>query len=387
MQDTNQTLEEITQHYIKSYLNDMKALNILPNTIEPKATQNLDAMKNLVSNLLQQDKAYILDDGVYFDTSKDNLYGTISHQLSDENSQSRVKQNNQKRDEKDFALWKFNTNTVSFDAPFGAGRPGWHCECSAMIDEYLADHNLQYAVDIHGGGADLLFPHHENEASQTRSCYNQEIAKYWVHNGFVNINGEKMSKSLGNSFFLKDALKQYNPEVVRFYMLGTYYRADLGFNEQDLLSSKKRLDKLYRLKKRLYQTNGSTAQKQFKKDILDALNDDLNTSKAFAIIDEFVSTSNELLDQNSKDKSLKKQIIANIDFISKVIGIGYQDPYEYFQFGIDEEKKQYIQDQITKRTEAKKEKNFALSDAIRDELLNDGIALMDTPNGTMWEII
>ena len=387
MQDTNQTLEEITQHYIKSYLNDMKALNILPNTIEPKATQNLDAMKNLVSNLLQQDKAYILDDGVYFDTSKDNLYGTISHQISDENSQSRVKQNNQKRDEKDFALWKFNTNTVSFDAPFGAGRPGWHCECSAMIDEYLADHNLQYAVDIHGGGADLLFPHHENEASQTRSCYNQEIAKYWVHNGFVNINGEKMSKSLGNSFFLKDALKQYNPEVVRFYMLGTYYRADLGFNEQDLLSSKKRLDKLYRLKKRLYQTNGSTAQKQFKKDILDALNDDLNTSKAFAIIDEFVSTSNELLDQNSKDKSLKKQIIANIDFISEVIGIGYQDPYEYFQFGIDEEKKQYIQDQITKRTEAKKEKNFALSDAIRDELLNDGIALMDTPNGTMWEII
>ena len=387
MQDTNQTLEEITQHYIKSYLNDMKALNILPNTIEPKATQNLDAMKNLVSNLLQQDKAYILDDGVYFDTSKDNLYGTISHQISDENSQSRVKQNNQKRDEKDFALWKFNTNTVSFDAPFGAGRPGWHCECSAMIDEYLADHNLQYAVDIHGGGADLLFPHHENEASQTRSCYNQEIAKYWVHNGFVNINGEKMSKSLGNSFFLKDALKQYNPEVVRFYMLGTYYRADLGFNEQDLLSSKKRLDKLYRLKKRLYQTNGSTAQKQFKKDILDALNDDLNTSKAFAIIDEFVSISNELLDQNSKDKSLKKQIIANIDFISEVIGIGYQDPYEYFQFGIDEEKKQYIQDQITKRTEAKKEKNFALSDAIRDELLNDGIALMDTPNGTMWEII
>jgi cysteinyl-tRNA synthetase len=387
MQDTNQTLEEITQHYIKSYLNDMKALNILPNTIEPKATQNLDAMKNLVSNLLQQDKAYILDDGVYFDTSKDNLYGTISHQISDENSQSRVKQNNQKRDEKDFALWKFNTNTVSFDAPFGAGRPGWHCECSAMIDEYLADHNLQYAVDIHGGGADLLFPHHENEASQTRSCYNQEIAKYWVHNGFVNINGEKMSKSLGNSFFLKDALKQYNPEVVRFYMLGTYYRADLGFNEQDLLSSKKRLDKLYRLKKRLYQTNGSTAQKQFKKDILDALNDDLNTSKAFAIIDEFVSTSNELLDQNSKDKALKKQIIANIDFISEVIGIGYQDPYEYFQFGIDEEKKQYIQNQITKRTEAKKEKNFALSDAIRDELLNDGIALMDTPNGTMWEII
>ena len=387
MEDTKKSLKEITSFYINNYLLDMKSLNILPNTMEPKATDNIESMKKLVQKLLDEDKAYILEDGVYFDTSKDKKYGTISHRISDENSQARIVTDINKKDEKDFALWKFNTNEVDFEASFGAGRPGWHCECSAMIDEHLSDHNLPYAVDIHGGGADLLFPHHENEAAQTRVCFNQEISKYWMHNGFVNIDGTKMSKSLGNSFFLKDALKLYSGEVIRFYMMGTHYRLDLNFNEQDLIASKKRLDKLYRIKKRLYGGKSGVVNNTFKTDIFNALNDDLNTSKALATIDEFISNSNDILDKELKNKILKKEILANIEFLNDILGIGYQDGFTYFQFGISEDEKNKIEDLISKRDSAKKEKNFELSDEIRDELSKMEISLMDTINGTMWEKI
>jgi cysteinyl-tRNA synthetase len=380
-------LVKLTANYMTKYKKDMKALNILQNTIEPKATESLEAMENLIENLLKENIAYKLEDGVYFDTSKDKNYGNISKRASDENSISRVESNLQKRDAKDFALWKYNTNSVSFKTHFGEGRPGWHCECSAMIDKHLANHELPYAIDIHGGGADLLFPHHENEASQTRMAYGQELSKYWVHNGFVNINGEKMSKSLGNSFFLKDALKEYSGEVIRFYMLTTHYRADFGFNTEDLEASKKRLDKLYRLKKRVYDVvkNDTLKVLSYKENILEALNDDMNTSKAFATIDEFVNFANDKLDSNPKDKNLKSQIVELFDFISDILGIGYQDAYNYFQFGMSEDEKEKIKNLIEKRTEAKKEKNFVLSDAIRDQLTNMGIRIMDTVNDTKWE--
>ena len=385
MKDTNKTLEEITQFYISSYKNDMKALNILENTIEPKATNNINSMKKLISKLIKNDNAYILDDGVYFDTSKDKNYGNISHRISDENSQARVQTNQNKRDSKDFALWKFKNDEVSFEASFGNGRPGWHCECSAMIDEHLSDKSLPYAVDIHGGGADLLFPHHENEATQTRLAYNQELAKYWMHNGFVNINGQKMSKSLGNSFFLKDALKLYSGEVIRFYMITTHYRADFSFSTTDLDASKKRLDKLYRLKKRVYGIGSSSVNKKLKLDILKALNDDMNTSIALSIVDEYISNTNDIMNNESKNKALKKELVASIDFVSEILGVGFQDSFKYFQFGINEKEIKDIEDLINKRDEAKKDKNFELSDKIRDELKNINISIMDTANGTLWE--
>lgn len=386
MNETKRSLEDITSEYIFKYKSDMKALNVLDNTIEPKATQNLDSMKEMINNLISKDCAYITSNGVYFDTSKDEDYGSLSSMASDENSQARVEINQEKRNQADFALWKFEKkDDVSYEASFGRGRPGWHIECSAMIKEHLAYKESPFQIDIHAGGADLLFPHHENEASQTRCDSKQHLAKYWMHNGFVNINGEKMSKSLGNSFFLKDILKSYSGEVVRFYLLTAHYRANFNFNEEDLLSSKKRLDKLYRIKKRIYGTTSSILNEKFKENLLIALNDDINTSKALAFIDELISTANEKLDLNSKDKNFKKELSANLDFIEEILGFGRIDAFEYFQFGIKKETKEKIENLISKRNDAKKEKDFATADKIREELTQLEISIMDTPNGVVWE--
>ena len=386
MYETNRTLEDITNTYINAYKADMKALNILDNTIEPKATENLESMKDMISNLIKKDLAYKTNDSVYFDTSKDSLYGSISHKVSDENSIARVEANIEKRNPSDFALWKFaKTNDVSFEAPFGLGRPGWHIECSAMIEKHLAYKDEPFQIDIHCGGADLLFPHHENEASQTRCASGQNLAKYWMHNGFVNINGEKMSKSLGNSFFLKDVLKSYSGEVVRFYLLSSSYRANINFNEEDLLASKKRLDKLYRVKKRVYEVTASKVNEKFENTVLEALNDDLNTSLALSFIDEFINSSNDSLDKNPKDKTLKQEIVANIEFVEKVLGFGGSDAFSYFQFGVSLELKKQIEELISKRAEAKKNKDFSKADSIRDELSAMNISIMDTALGVVWE--
>ncbi|OUR72596.1 cysteine--tRNA ligase [Arcobacter sp. 31_11_sub10_T18] len=387
MKESGQSLEEITTFYIKRYKNDMEVLNVLPNTLEPKATENLDIMIEMIEKLLKDKTAYILDDGVYFDTSKDSEYGSLSKRFDDENNQSRVEVHSQKKNQKDFALWKAQKpGEVSYEASFGTGRPGWHIECSAMINKLLAykeDDNFQ--IDIHGGGADLLFPHHENEAAQTRCATGKNLAKYWMHNGFVNINGEKMSKSLGNSFFLKDIFQAYHGEVIRFYMITTQYRADFNFNEEDLLSSKKRLDKFYRIKKRVYGGAKSEVNKIFKAKMMDALNDDINTAKALSVVDELIGEANDTLDKEPKNKNFKKELLANIEFVNDTLGIGLQDAYEYFQFGISQEEVKNIEELITNRSSAKKEKNFELSDKFRDELTAMGISLMDTVNGTVWE--
>ena len=384
--ESGKSLEEITSYYIKRYLEDMEALNVLRADIEPKATETLDAMFDMIDRLLKNGCAYKSEDGsIYFDTSKDKDYCSLSHKC-DEESLSRIEPNPQKKNPADFALWKAcKENDVCFDSPFGRGRPGWHIECSAMIKKYLAYENEEYQIDIHGGGADLFFPHHENEVAQTRCAYKQKLSKYWMHNGFVTISGEKMSKSLGNSFFIKDALKVYNGEILRFYLLSTHYRSSLNFNEEDLLNSKKRLDKLYRLKKRVYGVKPSSEDKEFKEKLFEALSDDLNISKALAVIDEFINSSNEHLDKNPKDKALKGQIVANIELISNVLGVGEKDAYEYFQLGIDEDMKEKIEKMIEERAIAKKQKDYKKADEIRDELKSMGIILMDTPSKTLWE--
>ena len=388
--EQKKSIKEITDFYTDAYHKEMSELGILRPDIEPKATESLEAMFELIQKLIDNKHAYLSADGdVYFDTSSDSEYLTLSKRVQDEDErQNRVENSSQKKNPADFALWKsVHDDTVTFNSPFGAGRPGWHLECSAMIEKHLAKPDTKFAVDIHGGGADLLFPHHENEAAQTRCATNHTIANYWMHNGFVNIDGEKMSKSLGNSFFLKDALKEYDGEVLRFYLLSTHYRSNFNFNEEDLGSSKKRLDKIYRLKKRLFGLAENSDKTPFQDKLLNTLSDDMNISSALALIDEMISHVNETLDTAEKHKELKRDTISNLAYIEKVLGFGVKNPFEYFQFGIDEETKAEIDMLIQKRNEAKKAKDFATSDKIRDEILAYGVSIMDTPQGTFWEKI
>jgi len=385
---TGRSMEEITSFYIKRYLEEMEAIGVQRADIEPKATESLQAIESMIQRLIDKDFAYVISTGdVYFDTGKDSHYGDISHQVGeDDDNQSRIEHNTEKRNPKDFALWKAckGDEDICFDTNFSSGRPGWHIECSAMIEKHFKG-NDEYSIDIHGGGADLLFPHHENEAAQSRCATGHELAKYWMHNGFVQINGEKMSKSLGNSFFLKDALKVYDGEVLRYYLNSVHYRNDFNFNEEDLLTAKKRLDKLYRLKKRVLPGKGSAVNKEFKKALLNAMSDDLNISVALSVIDDMVASTNEKFDANPKDKALKKETIANIEFIETLLGFGGKEPFSYFQIGVDEALKEKIETLVAERIEAKKEKNFERSDAIRDELIAMNISIMDTPDGTVWE--
>ncbi len=389
MKSSGKSLEEITSHYIKRYLEDMDAIGVLRADIEPKATQSLDAIEQMISDLIAQGCAYRLpNNDLYFDTSKDKKYGSISHMVTDdEQNISRIEQIEGKRNPKDFALWKACSEPqICFDTKIGQGRPGWHIECSAMIYKYFKG-DSKYCIDIHGGGADLLFPHHENEAAQTRCALHKEIAKYWMHNGFVNIDGEKMSKSLGNSFFLKDALAIYDGELIRFYLISVHYRNDFNFNEEDLKSAKKRLDKLYRLKKRLYGIKIGEPNREFKNNLLKAMSDDLNSSKALAIVDEMIASANEALDKGGKNRALKQEIVGNIAFICDLLGVGCKDAIAWFQQGVSDEEKAKIEEMIKQRDEAKKEKNFSKADEIRDRLKEMGIEVMDTPSGTKWEKI
>jgi cysteinyl-tRNA synthetase len=383
-------IKTVTDFYTDAFHKEMEAIGVKRPDIEPKATESLEAMFALIEKLIANGHAYKTADGdVYFDTQSDHHYLTLSHRVqNDDERQERVVSSQEKKHPADFALWKsIKDDSVTFNSPFGAGRPGWHLECSAMIEKHLAYKGKEFAIDIHGGGADLLFPHHENEAAQTRCATNHELANYWMHNGFVNIDGEKMSKSLGNSFFLKDALKEYDGEVLRFYLLSSHYRSNFNFNTQDLEASKKRLDRLYRLKKRLFGLAQNREKTPFQEKLLESLNDDLNISEAVALIDEMIANANETLDSAGKHKVLKKETISNLAFIEEVLGFGVKNPYEYFQFGVDETTKMKLAELIDARNEAKKEKDFQRSDKLREEILSFGVNLMDTPQGSFWEKI
>ena len=385
--EAGMAIAELTDTYTEAYHRDMTALGVQRPSLEPKATESLDAMFALIGRLIETDHAYTTPEGdVYFDTRSDTGYLGLSHRRQDDtDTQQRVESSESKRHLADFALWKaVHDDSVAFDSPWGKGRPGWHTECSAMIEKHLSTH-LECAIDIHGGGADLLFPHHENEAAQTRCATGHELARYWMHNGFVTVDGEKMSKSLGNSFFIKDALQVYPGEVLRFFLLGTHYRSDFNFNEEDLLSAKKRLDRLYRLKKRLFGLKVAEEKTAFQSTLLEALGDDLNISKALALLDEMVASANENLDAAPKDKALKRALCADLAYIESLLGFGTMNPFEYFQHGIDADTKAAIDTLIIQRTEAKAAKDFARSDAIRDEITALGAQLMDTPLGTFWE--
>ncbi len=383
MSESGKSLEDITNHYINRYKADMSALNVLEPSITPKATTSLDDIILYISELVKNGSAYRLDDGIYFDTSKDENYLSLSGR-KDENLVARVESSDEKRDPKDFVLWKFDEKW--YESPFGKGRPGWHSECVAMIQKHFVG-NDEFEIDIHAGGADLLFPHHENEAAQCRCAKHKNLAKYWMHNGFVQVDNEKMSKSLGNSFFIKDALELVPGEALRFYLMSSHYRANFNYNIEDLKSSKKRLDKIYRLKKRLGKISASNVDDKLKNDLLKFMGDDLNISASLGIIDEMINLANQTLDNEPKNKAFKAVTVANLEFIKELLGIGYADEFEWFQWGVDDKEKEQILSLIEQRNRAKKDKNFALADAIRAELSNLNVSIMDTANGVVWEKI
>lgn len=421
---TQTPLNELAKHYIEKYLQDMESLNVKRAHFEPRATEFLESMITFIESLIQKNIAYQLPNGdIYLEVSKDKNYGSLSKHFDDTDSIHRIEMEEGKRDIRDFALWKAykGEGDIGYNSTLGKGRPGWHIECSAMIDSVLAYKDKEFCIDIHAGGQDLFFPHHENEASQTRCLHNKELAKYWLHNGFVTINGEKMSKSLNNSFFIKDALKIYNGEILRNYLIGTHYRSPLHFNEEDLLQSKKRLDKLYRLKKRLDykkvtmpniepQNNINAdsikmdkweqflnsyrdeilnkVDNSFSKKFLESLSDDLNISLALSIIEEFIKDANEYLDTKQKDKVYIEKIKANLALIDFVLGLGTLNYIEYFQLGVSDEEKLKIESLIKERLEAKNAKDFTKADSIREVLENIGIAIMDkSKEHTEWEKI
>lgn len=381
MSQSGESLEAITNRYTDSYKNDMRALNVLEPDISPKATECVNDIVSYISKLDKQGFTYRLEDGIYFDTSKDENYLNLSGR-KDENVQARVATNDGKKDQKDFVLWKFDENW--YESEFGKGRPGWHSECVAMIKKYFSG-NEKYEIDIHAGGLDLLFPHHENEAAQCRCAYHKDLAKYWLHNGFVQISGEKMSKSLGNSFFVKDALKLVPGEALRFYLMSSHYRSNFNYNLDDLMSSKKRLDKVYRLKKRLSGVSVGEIDEKFKTNLLEFLSDDLNISGALSVLDEMLNLANEKFDKEPKNKIYKQSVVANLEFVSDLLGILKINEFEWFQWGVSDEEKAEISNLIMQRNEAKKEKNFTLADEIRSKLEKIGVSIMDTPNGTIWE--
>jgi len=391
----NISIKELSEFYIDAEKDNMSALSVLAPSLTPKATKYIDSMISLISRLLKKDIAYILDDGVYFDITKDDKYGSISHRMQ-QDAISRVEQNKQKRNMQDFALWKFENKTdISYEASFGRGRPGWHTECSAMIkDIFSKNKQNKYIIDIHCGGSDLLFPHHENEATQIRCLDNQEIAKYWMHNGFVQIDNEKMSKSLGNSFYLKDVLELYHPEVVRLYLMSVHYRANFNFTDDGLIEAKKNLDKLYRLKKVVYDINDIDDifqdEDNTKEKIIQALSDDINISKVMSFVNRFISNANEFLinSKNKKDIKNKKINIAKFFvFLKDILGIAGENPYQYFKFGLCTDEIRHIDELLEQRNVYRRAKNYLEADKIKEILINKNIAIMDTATKSEWEKI
>ncbi len=398
--ETGESCTAITTKYIDEFHDEMDALNVLRPTIAPKATEHIDHIIRFVQRLIDQGKAYHVPGGdVYFSISSFNEYGKLSHRNPDDmQAGARIAVDEKKRSPMDFTLWKpAKPGEPSWDSPWGKGRPGWHIECSAMSYEYLGE-----SFDIHGGGKDLIFPHHENEIAQSEAIFGVPFVKYWIHNGFVDINNEKMSKSLGNFTMIKEVLANYSPEVIRMFLLSKHYRSPIDYNENSMREVSVGLDRIYAFLERLDKA-GITPETAGGEhgplwaDIVEALNDDFNSAKAMAEIFDAVKKGNKLLDDandapGESDRKLLAGIYADIRFASKILGIFMMSASDYFAAKKDRAMSDQdvdpamIEGLIAERAAARKSKNFARADEIRDELLAMKIVLEDGPQGTTWRI-
>ena len=363
----------ITENFIKEMDYDAEQLSIIPPTLEPKATDHIEEMIKMIEDLIRKGYAYKADNNdVFYAVSKFESYGKLSGKsLKDLRAGSRVEVDEFKRDNNDFVLWKSaKPNEPSWGSPWGDGRPGWHIECSTMSNNLLGQ-----TFDIHGGGQDLQFPHHENEIAQSEAVNSCQMANYWIHNGFVKIDDEKMSKSLGNFFTIRSVLEKYQAEVVRFFILKAHYRSPLNFAQKNLDESKQAITKLY------LSIRNSKVNKEYKinwnlkyaKEFKNALNDDFNTPDAIAVLFELALKIN------------KNQNIADINLLVKlgnVIGILSQDVEDFLQDNLSVEID--VEGIIKQRDKAKAAKDYHTADKLRNDLLEKNILIEDTPSGTVW---
>ena len=369
-------ISAITQKYTKIYNDDMATLGVNLPDIQPKATEHIQEMIDQINLLIEGGYAYEAQGHVLFHVPADPSYGVLSGRSRDEQvAGARVEVAPYKRDAADFVLWKPSSeDQPGWDSPWGYGRPGWHIECSAMAEKHLG-----LPFDIHGGGADLKFPHHENEIAQSCCANNnpatpESFAKYWVHNGFVTVEGEKMSKSLGNFLLVHDLIDQYPGEVLRLTLLSAHYRQPLDWSENILQQNKKLLDKVYRKLSELKDT--PVEDKNIPVPVLDALSDDLNTPQLVAEINRIL--------KEQEGKELKSSLLA----IGNLIGLFQQNPENWFSAAeedVSEDEVQKIETLLAERIEAKENKDFSRADAIRAELLAMKIEIKDTREGTTWE--
>lgn len=376
-------VHELAQKFIDEYFKDAKGLGIKEATLHPKATENIDAIIEIIKKLEENGFAYNVDGDVYFSTRNFKEYGKLSHQsIEDLEIGSRVEVDTKKRDALDFVLWKKHKSGEPYwESPWGKGRPGWHIECSAMANKYLGE-----TIDIHSGGQDLIFPHHENEIAQSEAASGKPFARYWMHNGFINVDNEKMSKSKGNFFTVRDIVKEFDYEVIRFFMLSAHYRNPINFSGNLLEQAKSGLDRIYTCIDNLEYLNQNAAKSdisddekeiakrldELKDNFIKAMDDDLNTADAIAAIFDMVRESNTNINAGSSAEIIKKAS-SLLRELGEVLGIGTKKREK----NIDRE----IQELIERRQQARKEKNWKEADEIRDRLKEMGITLQDTPQG------
>ena len=374
----DRSIESVTDEYTAKYREDMAELNALPPSLEPHATHNIDAMIELTSTLIEKGHAYESQGHVLFAVESMEDYGKLSNRsIDDMLAGARVQVADYKRHPGDFVLWKpADITDPGWDSPWGRGRPGWHLECSAMIRAHLGE-----TIDIHGGGRDLIFPHHENEIAQSRCAHGGDYVKYWMHNAYLDIDGEKMSKSLGNFRTVRDLLQSYRGEVQRFALLSAHYRSPLNFSVELLEQARSNLDGFYGTLREVADMEIDVDVPLVDEPFYQALNDDLNTPLAIA---ELHALAKQLNKAAAEDKpQLKARIIA----AGNLLGILGQDPEEWLQgdAAADAISAEAIETLIQERVDAKANRNFARADEIRDSLLAEGVVLEDSREGTQWK--
>ena len=369
----------ITDKFIKAMNDDFKALNIQPPSIEPKVSEHIEDILEMIENLESNNFAYSGENSdVYFDIEKFPDYGKLSNRVQEDlDSGSRVEIDKNKKNPNDFVLWKKTSEEPTWDSKWGRGRPGWHIECSAMSNKYLGNN-----FDIHGGGLDLKFPHHENEIAQSECANNSDFANYWIHVAPLNVDGKKMSKSLGNYLTIRDLLNDYHPEVLKTFFLLTHYRKPINFTASSINEAKNILDKLYESLKDAKKFDSSKVDRKKIESFKEALEDDFNTSKALKILQKISQDLN-----STRENKGAKEILSNtLKFLGNIIGIFNDASQDYFQYGLDQKiSNKDIEIMIAERNQARLNKDFKKADLIREKLFSLNIILEDDGDKTIWK--